>query len=160
MVFIYCKLSCNQKWCLKKKLTNLVFSVFTFLPFQTLKTFNPPSFPSPSPPHSVCPFSERQMAFLIDKIEFPCLMKGKTSTRDKKDPKSFINYVERTIPDFICGCIFLRTHSPVFLILLYLLKLLCGLSSHHEDKGSSRYLTSMCWVQAGMQDEPVPYKIR
>ena len=80
MVFIYCKLSCNQKWCLKKKLTNLVFSVFTFLPFQTLKTFNPPSFPSPSPPHSVCPFSERQMAFLIDKIEFPCLMKGKTST--------------------------------------------------------------------------------
>lgn len=122
------------------------FSLPTLLPFQTLKTFNPPSFPSPSPPHSVCPFLERQMAFLIDKIEFPLyLSRGKTSMRgDKKDPKSFINYVERKIPDFICGCIFLRTPTPVFLILLYLLKLLCGLSSHHEDKGSSRYLTSTC----------------
>ena len=44
---------------------NLVFSVFTFLLLQTSKTFNPPSFPSPSPPHSVCPFLERQMAFFF-----------------------------------------------------------------------------------------------
>lgn len=134
MIFIYCKLSCNQKWCLRKKQLNLIFS-FHF-PSPNFKDFKFPLSPTaPSRPHSACPFPERQMKFLIGQTEFPAQWRQNEYEGTRKSQKG-LNYVEKKIPDFICR-VCLRMPSLFFLILLYPLQLLCDFSSLREEEGST-----------------------
>lgn len=92
MVFIYCKLSYNEKWCLRKKPTMAFSFQFSLSFFLRLWRLLISIFPPTSPLHSVCPFSERQMEFLRGKTEFPCLVRGKQIAGDKKDSKKLYKF--------------------------------------------------------------------
>lgn len=158
MVFIYCKLSYNEKWCLRKKPTMAFSFQFSLSFFLRLWRLLISIFPPTSPLHSVCPFSERQMEFLRGKTEFPCLVRGKQIAGDKKDSKKLYKFRGKKdswfhvlrFPQNPCSVL---NPSLFFTITLWHLFPSQGWGQHEATdlhvSGESR-----------MQDDPVPYVVR
>ena len=72
---------------MRKKLT-VKFNFFSFyFPSPNLKTFNPPSFPSPTPPH----FFRRADGTLYKQKLVPCKVKRKQVPGDKKNQNKQTN---------------------------------------------------------------------
>lgn len=142
---------------MRKKLT-IKFSIQFSLPFFKLYRLLIPIFPLITPTPR-CLLFLREADEILNRQNWVLLPgEGKTNNRGQE---RFLKALQIMWKDSWFHTLHLPQNSfSVLLILLYPLKLFCGISSHHKDEGGTRHLTSVCWDKAGMQDDPMPFVIK